>query len=269
MEENWRNNKRAGCIKTELDQEFIDKDRSVEWLKTGVLKYDNERLILAAQDNALWTKATMNMINPTVDKTCRMCNTKPETTVHLMSGCQTLLASGDYTVRHNNICKLIHFKILEHFNAPREPNFWKHEPKTITSHNQIDVYYDYPIPIGRHIQGGCIKPDILLHNKTEKTAHLIEVGVTGDTSLNATEWRKISKYQDLKNALKSEWQLTKVELIPVIIGTTGLIKKSLVNYLNRIPGKISTLDVQLETLRGTASILKRSLGGGQDISDAP
>ena len=93
--------------------------------------------------------------------------------------------------------------------------------------------------------------------------------VTCDTTLSLTETRKVSKYQDLKNALKEEWTLTKVDLIPVIIGNTGLMKKSLKKYLERIPGKISTGEVQHEAIRGTVSILKRALGGGQDISSNP
>ena len=269
LEDNWGKSKRARFIKEELDQEYIDKEGSIEWLKTGAMKYDTERIILAAQDNALWTRATMHMTNPNIDKTCRMCHDKPETTVHLMSGCQTLLASGAYTARHNSICKLIHYRILEYFNIPRPPNFWKHEPPKITTNNQIDIYYDFPIPIARHIEGGHVKPDILVRNRTEKTAHIIEVGVTGDTSINTTEWRKIQKYQDLKNAIKSEWNLGRVELIPVVVGTTGLIKKSLSGYLERIPGRVTTGDVQYETIRGTSSILKRALGGGQDIINAP
>ena len=220
---------------------------------------------MAAQDNALWTKATMHMISPTVDSKCRMCNEKTETTGHLMSGCNTLLASGAYTERHNNICKLLHFRISEHFHIPTPPVFWKHDPKRIVTHNNIDIYYDYPIPISRHVDGGCIKPDILLHNRTEKTAHIIEVGVTGDTSLSQTEWRKIQKYQSLKNALKEEWRLDKVELIPIIIGTTGLMKKSLKKFLSRVPGGVTTGEVQYQSLRGTVSILKRTLGGGQDM----
>ena len=168
FEEGWGNNKRARFIKTALDKEIVDKEGSIEWIRNGALKNDNERLLLAAQDNGFWTRTTMNMINPATDKSCRMCNEKSETTSHLMSGCQTLLALVTYTTRRNNICRLIHIKNLEHLNLPRASKFWEHEPKSITTSPEIDIYYDYPIPIARHIEGGCIKPDILIHNKVEK-----------------------------------------------------------------------------------------------------
>ena len=46
----------------------------------------------------------------------------------------------------------------------------------------------------------------------------------------------------------------------VIIGNTGLMKKSLKTYLERIPGKINTGQLQLEATRGTVSVLKIALG---------
>ena len=51
----------------------------------------------------------------------------------------------------------------------------------------------------------------MVHSKFEKTVHIIELGVTGETSINATEWKKIQEYQDLKNAIKSEWNLERVD----------------------------------------------------------
>ena len=52
LEEGWRNNKRAGFIRKELDKEVIDREGSVEWIRHRAMKYDNERVIMAAQDNA-------------------------------------------------------------------------------------------------------------------------------------------------------------------------------------------------------------------------
>ena len=207
----------------------------------------------------------MNLMNPNIEKTCRMCADKPETTSHLMSGCKTMLASGSYTARHNSICRLIHYQILKHYNMPKPEKHYDYEPKKITTHGTIVIYYDYPIPIARHIEGGCIKSDILVHDIANRTAKIIEVGVTNDTTLSLTEWKKTQKYQDLKNAIKNEWNLEKCEVIPVIVGNTGVIKKSLSSYLERIPGKLTTGGVQYEAIRGTVSILKRVLSGGQDV----
>ena len=94
------------------------------------------------------------MINPAIYKVCRMCNDKIEPTLHLMSGFKTLLALGTYTTRHNNISRLIYYKNLENLNLTIRSKFWEHEPRRITTSAEVDVYYDYPIPIARHIEGG-------------------------------------------------------------------------------------------------------------------
>ena len=46
----WQNNKRAGKFYEETQKKYIDKKASFQWLQNGELKYDEERLLLAAQD---------------------------------------------------------------------------------------------------------------------------------------------------------------------------------------------------------------------------
>ena len=58
------------------------------------------------------------------------------------------------------------------------------------------------------------------------------------TGLTATEIRKMTKYQDLKNEVKRIQKLKKAEIIPVIVGATGTMKKTLAEYLKIIPGNI-------------------------------
>ena len=70
----------------------------------------------------------------------------------------------------------------------------------------------------------------------------------------------MTKYQDLKNALKECWELESIEVIPVVIGATGVMKDSLQKYLDSIPGKPKKHQVQIAAIRGTVSILKKVLG---------
>ena len=70
----------------------------------------------------------------------------------------------------------------------------------------------------------------------------------------------MTKYQDLKNEVKRMWKLKKVEIVPVIVGATGMRKKTLTEYLKIIPGNITTNKLQVEAVRGSVKILKRALG---------
>ena len=100
----------------------------------------------------------------------------------------------------------------------------------------------------------------MIWNKVEKTAKIIDVTVPDNFGLNRAERHKINKYQDLKNDLKSTWALKEIEIIPVVVGATGLIKKNLKHYLQAIPNCPSIHDVQIAATKGTVTILKRVLG---------
>jgi hypothetical protein len=50
------------------------------------------------------------------------------------------------------------------------------------------------------------------------------------------EAEKILKYKDLTTEIQGMWNM-KANVIPVIIGATGTISKSLKQYLSNIPGK--------------------------------
>ena len=59
--EGWQHHARAGRFIEELNKEYIDKDGSLMWLRTGQMGYGHERLIIAAQDQGLLTKGFKKM----------------------------------------------------------------------------------------------------------------------------------------------------------------------------------------------------------------
>ena len=134
------------------------------------------------------------------------------------------------------------------------------EPYPVTSNEKVTIFYDKEIPTGRYIEGGAVKPDIVIWNKEEKIAKIVVVTVSNDFGLNRAERHKITKYQDLKNGLKTTWALREIDMMPVVVVTTGLIKKSLKQYLQSIPGCPSIHEVQIAAIKGTVTILKRALG---------
>ena len=136
---------------------------------------------------------------------------------------------------------------------------WLHDPQPITATEEVTIFYDKPIVLGRYVEGGAIKPDIVVWDKSKKEALVIEVSVPNDFGLNRAEREKMNKYQDLKNDLRQTWELENVEIIPVIVGATGLMKTNLKNYLKSVPGNPSADEVQLAAVTGTVSIIKRAL----------
>ena len=255
----WQNNKRAGKFYEETNKKYIDKKASFQWLQNGELKYDEERLLLAAQDQGLMTNGFKKMAGLSENDRCRFCHNAVESSNHIMSGCQTLLADGHYTRRHNKVCSYIHWTICNAKNIPTK-EVWNHSPKPVTATETTTIFYDKIIQTGRHIENSAIKPDIVVWDHTNQSALIIDVCVPNDYGLNRAERDKITKYQDLKHALKDDWKLKEIEVIPVIIGATGVMKDSLQHYLKSIPGQPKVHQIQTAAIRGTVSILKRTLG---------
>ena len=193
------------------------------------------------------------------DDKCRFCHNATESTSHLVSACKILLADGHYTRRHNKVCSYIHWTICRDKDIPTK-EVWLHEPQPVTATDEVTIFYDKEIPAGRYIENGAIKPDIVVWDRQSRSALIIDVSVPNDFGINRAEREKVTKYQDLKNALKDEWQLKDIAVIPVIIGATGLMKDNLQCYLDSIPGMPKKYQVQIAAIRGTVSLLKQALG---------
>ena len=66
------------------------------WLKRAYKKKETERLILAAQDQAIRMNWIKNMIDKVdISPKCRMCGGADETVSHIVSECKQL-AQNDY-----------------------------------------------------------------------------------------------------------------------------------------------------------------------------
>jgi hypothetical protein len=65
---------------------------------------------------------------------------------------------------------------------------------------------------------------------------LIDVAILGDRNVIKKEVQKILGYKDLTTEIQRMWNV-KTNVIPVIIGATGIISKSFRKYLSNVLGK--------------------------------
>jgi hypothetical protein len=72
------------------------------------------------------------------------------------------------------------------------------------------------------------------------------------------EAEKILKYKNLVIEIQRMWNV-KTNVIPVKIGATGTISKSLRQYLSNIPGKHEIKELQKTAILGTTHILRKVL----------
>jgi hypothetical protein len=87
---------------------------------------------------------------------------------------------------------------------------------------------------------------------------LLDVLIPGDRNVIQKEAEKILKYKDLTIEIQRMWNV-KTRVIPVIIGATGTISKSLRQYVSTIPGNHDVREVQKTVILGIAHILRKVL----------
>ena len=232
----------------------------MEWLRRGVLDYDGERMILAAQDQGLYTNGLKKAIGLIQSDSCRFCHDGVESPSHILSACKVQLGEGRYTTRHNKVCRILHWRLCHHYGLPAGDVSWKHEPPPFLENHQVRITYDRSIPVARHITDGALRPDLVIVDKESNSALIVDVSVPSDYGISRQEREKVIKYQDLKNDMKDTYNLTTVEVIPIILGATGVLKTNFNNYLSKLPCEVTPLELQKEVLRESISILKRALG---------
>ena len=95
-----------------------------------------------------------------------------------------------------------------------------------------------------------------LHGRFEGELHLllpklviiiIDVAIPGDRNVIKEEAQNILKYKDLITEIQRKWNV-KAKVIPVIIGATGTISKTLRQYLGKVPGKRGIKELQKEAI---------------------
>jgi len=102
------------------------------------------------------------------------------------------------------------------------------------------------------------RPDIIIKNKKVKTCTLIDVAIPADRNVVQKEAEKKLKYKSLCIEIQRMWNL-KYTIVPVIIGTTGIVTRCSKKNSETIPGKHSIDSLQKTAIFGTSHIIRKVL----------
>ena len=134
---------------------------------------------------ALFTKFhEKHILRNSDDDRCRMCKKDPESIFHILGACD-VLAKREYFTRHNNICRYIHYKILQHFGLQVGENWFLHNPPEVTMSDKCEIVYDQTIVTTRPV--GANRPDIIVKDKIHKKAIIIDVSCPIDMNVGKKE----------------------------------------------------------------------------------
>ena len=122
---------------------------------------------------------------------------------------------------------------------------YTHMSKPEYEEGDVTVVWNQAVHTDREVT--AIRPVIIIENKKEKTRTLI------DRNVVQKEEDKKLKYKSSCIEIQRMWNL-KCTIIPVIIGATGIVTRSLRKNLEAVPGKHSTDSLQKTAILGTSYV---------------
>jgi hypothetical protein len=99
---------------------------------------------------------------------------------------------------------------------------------------------------------------MIIKNEKENTYKLTDVAIPADRNVVQKEAEKKLKFKSLCIQIQRMWNL-KCTIIPIVIGTTGIVTRSLKKTLEAVPGKHSIDSVQKTAILGTSHIIRKEL----------
>ena len=127
------------------------------------MKRETESLIVAAQNQSIRT----NLVKAKIDKSqgdslCRVCRKVDENIDHIVSGCSKL-AQKEYKRRHDNLEKIVHWKLARKSNFEGGDKWYEHEPECVLENEGYKILWDFSILTDHVIEAG--RPDLIVVDK--------------------------------------------------------------------------------------------------------
>ena len=117
----------------------VRNDQCWAWLQNGDLKRETESLIAAAQKQSIRT----NLVKAKIDKSqgdslCRVCRKVDERIDHIVSGCSKL-AQKEHKRRHDNLEKIVHWKLARKCNFEDGDKWYEHETESVLENEDYKI----------------------------------------------------------------------------------------------------------------------------------
>jgi len=129
-------------------------------------------------------------------------------------------------------------------------------PKPVCEEGDVTVLWNQAVHADREVTVN--RPDITIKNKKEKTCTLIDLAIPADRNVVQKEEEKKLQYKSLYTEIQRMWNL-KCMIIPVIIGATGIVTRSVRKNLETVPGKHWLDSLQKTAILGTSHIIRKVL----------
>ena len=120
------------CHEGKLQGQFVEKTRNIAHKFSGKwTRKETEGMLFTAQEQAVRTNSIKAKIGKQpVSPKCRLCGTKEETIMYLVSGCPKL-AQKQYKRRHDNVARRVHWELCKKHGLESSDRWYEHTPADV------------------------------------------------------------------------------------------------------------------------------------------
>ena len=160
-------------------------------------------------------------------------------------------------MRHDEVATTLYNNIIQtHF--PEQPYT---RPQSVWKRGHLELWWDTHISTAPRVKHN--KPDIVVWNDTTKKCTIIDICVPLDINVINQEKTKVDTYIPLIVGLLRLYPEYSYEVVPIVVGATGLVTDSLVKNMRKILN-LKEVDamvtkMQLKALIGSMRVLKSAL----------
>ena len=159
----------------------VKSDQCWAWLQNGDLKRETESLIVAAQNQSIRTNIVQANFDKSQEGSPRIVYRKVDESIdRIVSGCSKL-AQKEYKRRHDNLGKIVHWKLVRKCNFEAGDKWYGHEPESVLENEDYKILWDFIIQTDHVIEARRL--DSVVVDKKERSSKVIYFAVYGDSRI--------------------------------------------------------------------------------------
>ena len=154
--------------------------------------------------------------------------------------------------RHNQVANIVYQKI----HPKADEGAWQTIREVYTT-DEVEIWWDIKIKTLLKLEHD--RPDIVLWRKKELKCFILDICVCLDVNIDKNIKQKLDNYLPLAAELKRLYKEYDFEILPVVIGATGLVTKQMFDVFKVLGVRDvedTILQCQKRALLGTMKIVK-------------
>lgn len=242
-------------MRTRNDVEECQEVETNAWMKRSTFSSHVEGYLCAIQEEEIFTNAlkSMRMKDPNPSSAnCRLCKKSKETIQHIIASCPRLSISMYLPWRHNRVANIVYQEI-----HPKADEKTRQTIRDVYSNDSVEIWWDMKIKTLQKLEHD--RPDIVLWRKDELKCFIMDICVCLDVNIDRNIKSKLDHYLPLAAELKRLYHHYDFEILPIVIGATGLVTKRTLNVFETLGMRDvrgTVLKCQRVALTGTMKIVK-------------